>query len=240
MKKLIAAISIATMTLGVGLAASTLNTEMDKVSYAIGYNLGKNFKEQEIDVNQGSLDAGLTAGLNAQKSAMTEKDMKAVMENFQKEMMAKMLKKQDEEAKKNQAESDTYLAKIAKEPGVKMLEKGLYYKVIKTGTGPVPTAKDTVEVNYEGTLNDGKVFDSSYKRGEPATFRIDEVIPGWTKALVHMPVGSTWMLYIAPDLAYGKFAPPTIGPNQALTFKVDLLSIKAEKATKEAVASHKA
>src|SRR6185312_14814170 len=111
--------------------------------------------------------------------------------------------------------SQAYIQKIAAQPGVKQLAPGLYYQVITAGTGRMPGPTDVVTVNYEGTLPDGTVFDSSYKRGQPATFQVNQVIPGWTKALQKMPVGSTWMVYMTPDLAYGVYAPPQIGPNQA-------------------------
>ncbi len=204
---------------------STLNTQTDKVSYTIGYDLGNNFKTQNVAVNQSAFKQGMQAGLNGQKPAMTKKDMHATMVTFQKAMMQKALAKQEAVAKTNLTASKAYLAKISKEQGVKELAPGLYYKVIKKGTGPMPMKADTVVVNYKGTLPNGKVFDSSYKRGKPETLRVDQVIPGWTKTLTHMPQGSTWELYIAPKLAYGKFAPPTIGPNQALTFKVDLIKV---------------
>ena len=119
-----------------------------------------------------------------------------------------------------------FLAKNKQEKGVVTLDSGLQYKIIQEGTGPKPTLTDTVTVDYEGTLQNGKVFDSSYKRGQPATFPVAGVIAGWTQALQLMPVGSTWMLYIPASLAYGKQgAPGAIGPNEMLIFKVHLISI---------------
>ena len=205
-----------------------LSSQMGKVSYSIGYDLGKNFHAQSIDVNTASLEAGLNDGMKGTKSQLSEAEMKSTMQAFQKEMIQKAMAKEKQAAQTNMQASEAYMAKIAKEPGVKKIEEGLYYKVIKQGTGPVPKASDTVTVNYKGMLADGKVFDSSYKRGKPATFKLSQVIPGWTKALEHMPQGSTWEIYIAPKLAYGKFAPPVIGPNQALNFTVDLMKVKAD------------
>jgi FKBP-type peptidyl-prolyl cis-trans isomerase FklB len=204
-----------------------LSSQMGKVSYSIGYDLGKNFHAQSIDVNTATLEAGLNDGIKGAKPQLSETDMQSTRQALQKEMIQKAMTKEKQMAQDNMKASDAYLAKVAKEPGVKMLEKGLYYKVVKQGTGPVPKATDTVTVNYKGMLPDGKGFDSSYKRGKPATFKLDQVIPGWTKALEHMPQGSTWEIYIAPDLGYCKFAPPVIGPNQALTFQVDLMDVKA-------------
>lgn len=212
---------------------TVLKTDKDKLSYTIGYQIGKSFKAQGISIKLSMFRKGLSAGLNGKKPILTEAEMTAVQEKFRKEAMAKMKAKQDKLGVVNAKKSDAFMAKVAKEKGVKMIEKGLYYKVITAGKGKMPTAKDTVVVNYEGTLSDGTVFDSSYKRKEPATFRVDQVIPGWTKALQKMPVGSTWELYIAPNLAYGKFAPPSIGPNQALKFKVELLSIKKQSTEKK-------
>ncbi len=204
-----------------------LSSQMGKVSYSIGYDLGKSFRTQDIQVNAATFQTGLNDGLKGTKPQLSEADMKSTMQAFQKEVIEKAVAKQKQTAQDNTKISAAYVAKVAKEPGVKKLEEGLYYKVIKQGTGPVPKATDTVTVNYKGTLPDGKVFDSSYKRGKPTTFQLNQVIPGWTKALEHMPQGSTWEIYIAPKLAYGKFAPPVIGPNQALTFKVDLIKVKA-------------
>ena len=215
-----------------------LSSQMGKVSYSIGYDLGKNFHAQNIDVNAATLEAGLNDGMKGAKPQLSDAEMKSTMQAFQKEMIQKAMTKEKQMAQDNMKASEAYLAKVAKEPGVKMLEKGLYYKVVKQGTGPVPKAADTVTVNYKGMLPDGKVFDSSYKRGKPATFKLDKVIPGWTKALEHMPQGSTWEIYIAPNLAYGKFAPPVIGPNQALTFQVDLMKIKSAAPVTHAMPAH--
>ena len=153
--------------------------------------------------------------------------MKEIMSSFQKQMMAKSQEKANLTAATNKKASNAYIAKVANMKGVKKITDGLYYKIIKAGKGTIPKATDTVTVNYEGKLVNGTVFDSSYKRGKPAEFKVNQVIPGWTKALEKMPQGSTWMLYIAPDLAYGKFAPPSIGPEQALIFKVELIKVSA-------------
>jgi FKBP-type peptidyl-prolyl cis-trans isomerase FklB len=127
---------------------------------------------------------------------------------------------------KNKTAGDAFLAANKNKPGVVTLPDGLQYKIIKAGNGPKPTANDTVTVNYAGTLINGTEFDSSYKRGQPATFPVNGVIAGWTEALQLMPVGSTWELYIPSELAYGQNgAPPVIGPNETLIFKVELLGI---------------
>ncbi len=127
----------------------------------------------------------------------------------------------------NKQAGDAFLAQNKTKPGVVTLPDGLQYKVITAGTGPKPTANDEVTVNYAGTFISGKEFDSSYKRGEPATFPVSGVIAGWTEALQLMPKGSTWMLYVPSSLAYGEQGmPPVIGPNETLIFKVELLDVK--------------
>lgn len=204
----------------------SLDSDMDKVSYAIGYDIGSNFKSQNINIESAQFEAGFNDGLGGKTPAMTQDQMQATLANFQKQMMQKSMAQQQALAAKNLAASQTYLKQVAAQSGVKELAPGLYYKVITAGTGKIPTAKDMVTVNYEGTLPDGTVFDSSYKRGQPATFQVNQVIPGWSKTLQKMPAGSTWMVYMAPDLAYGAYAPPQIGPNQALTFKIDLISVQ--------------
>jgi FKBP-type peptidyl-prolyl cis-trans isomerase FklB len=208
---------------------SQVNTtpDMAKVSYLIGYQMGKTAKSQGVDLHTDTFSTGLTTGFSGTPSKYSDTDSQTTMEAFQKYMENQMMNKQTQAADQNQQASDAFMAKIAKEPGVIKITDGLYYKVIQEGKGQIPTAKDTVKVNYEGSLINGTVFDSSYKRNSPISFGVNQVISGWTQALQKMPVGSTWMVYIAPDLAYGKFAPPVIGPNQALIFKIELLGVQA-------------
>jgi FKBP-type peptidyl-prolyl cis-trans isomerase FklB len=146
---------------------------------------------------------------------------------MQKQMVKKMQEKFTEVSAKNLLAGQQFLAKNAKETGVVTLPSGLQYKIITPGTGDMPTANDTVTVNYEGKLIDGTVFDSSYKRGQPATFKVGQVIKGWQEALKLMKPGATWMLYIPAELAYGpQGSMGAIGPNETLIFKVDLISVK--------------
>lgn len=208
-----------------------LKTQMDKVSYTIGYQMGHSFKQQNIKASPIVIMEGIEAGMANKKPAMTQAEMQSTMQAFQKEMVSKMMAKQKAAGIANQKTSDVFMAKIAKAKGIHKIENGLYYKVIKAGHGAKPTAKDHVKVDYTGKLTTGHVFDSTKMHGgKPAVFGVSQVIPGWTKALEQMPVGSTWELYIAPKLAYGKFAPPSIGPNQALIFNVSLLGIVTPKA----------
>ncbi len=220
---MIAALVIAGFTVS-GIAAPAMTSQIDKVSYSVGYEIGKGFKTQALPIEGPQFNTGFQTGLSGTTPVMTEAEMQTTLANFQKEMMQEVMAKQQAAAATNLVASQAYLKKISAEAGVQQIEPGLYYKVVKAGNGPMPLATDTVTVNYEGSLINGTVFDSSYQRGQPASFQVSQVIPGWSKVLEQMPVGSTWMIYMSPDLAYGVSAPPQIGPNQALTFKIQLIS----------------
>jgi FKBP-type peptidyl-prolyl cis-trans isomerase FklB len=203
-----------------------LKDARQKASYAIGMDIGANFKRQELDVDAKALAAGLADTL-AGKSQMTEAEQKEVLSEFRTQMMARMETKQKAEGEKNAKDGEAFLASNAKKEGVKTTASGLQYKVIKSGSGKTPTASDTVKVHYHGTLVDGSVFDSSVQRGEPATFPVNQVIPGWTEVLQLMKEGDKWQVYIPGKLAYGERSPsPKIGPNSTLVFDVELLSIE--------------
>jgi FKBP-type peptidyl-prolyl cis-trans isomerase FklB len=205
----------------------TLTTEKDKVSYIIGTEIAKNLKKQGIDIDPEFLFKGLKDAFTDQKLALSDSEIQQVMMAFQQEMMAKQSKKAGELAEKNQKEGEAFLAANKKKDSVITLPSGLQYKVIAEGTGKMPTLNDTVTTNYRGTLIDGTEFDNSYKRGEPATFPVSGVIPGWTEALQHMKVGAKWQLFVPSNLGYGeRGAGETIGPNATLIFEVELLSIK--------------
>jgi FKBP-type peptidyl-prolyl cis-trans isomerase FklB len=212
----------------------TLTTQRDKVSYALGMNialsLGANLKRQGVDINSDVLAQALKDGLNGGKTLMTEEEARTTLMQVQTELQAKQQEKAKQEADNNKKEGDAFLAANKSKPGVITLPSGLQYKIVKEGTGPKPTASDTVVCNYRGTLINGTEFDSSYKRGQPATFPVGGVIKGWTEALQLMPVGSKWDLYIPPDLAYGaRGAGNDIGPNATLIFEVELLSIQPKE-----------
>lgn len=209
----------------------TLTTEKDKLSYAIGMNVGKNLQRQSLDVDPAIILRGLKDTMSGGKTLLTEQEAQAVLTQLQ----AEMRKKQEEKTKlaeeTNKKEGDAFLAANKTKEGVVTLPSGLQYKVIKQGTGPKPTATDSVVCNYRGTLIDGKEFDSSYKRGEPTTFPVNGVIKGWTEALQLMPVGSKWQLFVPAELAYGaRGAGPDIGPDSTLIFEVELMSIQPPKA----------
>ncbi|MBI3753937.1 MAG: FKBP-type peptidyl-prolyl cis-trans isomerase [Deltaproteobacteria bacterium] len=209
---------------------TALKSEKDKVSYSIGLNIGNNFKSQSVDINPDILAKGIKDALSGSKPLMTEKEIQETMTAFQKEMAAKQAERIKVAAEKNKKEGETFLAENKKKEGVKTTASGLQYKVVKSGSGPKPKATDTVTVNYRGTLIDGTEFDSSYKRGEPASFPLNGIIPGWTEALQLMPVGSKWQLFIPSNLAYGeRGAGREIGPDKTLIFEVELLSINSNK-----------
>ncbi len=200
-------------------------TPKQKTSYAIGLDIASTLKRQEIELDAKSLATGISDGLTG-KPALTAEEQKAVLLDLQKTLMAKATETQKAAGEKNQKAGEAFLAANAKKDGVKTTASGLQYKVIKSGTGPSPKATDTVKVHYQGTLVDGTVFDSSIERGEPATFPVKGVIPGWTEALQLMKVGDKWQLFIPAKLAYGEDGPDPIGPNSSLIFDVELLSIE--------------
>lgn len=211
-----------------------LKDQKEKVSYAIGVDIGTNMKKQMVEVDPDLLARGLKDVFAGNKTLLTEEEVRAVLSSYQQEMRAKQAEAAKKAGEKNKLEGDTFLAGNKTKEGVLTLESGLQYKVLKQGDGPKPTADDTVECQYRGTLIDGTEFDSSYKRNQPATFPVKGVIKGWTEALQLMPVGSKWQLFLPANLAYGdRGAGPTIGPNATLIFEVELLAIK-EKAKAKA------
>jgi FKBP-type peptidyl-prolyl cis-trans isomerase FklB len=208
-------------------ADSSLKTQKDKASYTIGAQIGTDMKKQGVDIDPEVLAKGIKDGFRGSKMLLTEQEMKESIVGLQQQMAAKQAERMRVQGDKNKQEGATFLVENAKKEGVKVTQSGLQYKAIKEGTGKMPKAEDTVTVNYAGTLIDGTEFDSSYKRGEPATFAVKGVIKGWTEALQLMKVGSKWNLYIPSHLAYGEQgAGRVIGPNATLIFEVELLGIK--------------
>lgn len=198
-----------------------LETPAQQASYAIGYEQGGRFANPDIPFDLKALLAGFQDGLNGAKPKLTDEQVNAAMQAFQMLVQAEMTKKAEEDAKAG----EKFLAENAKKEGVKTTESGLQYQVVKAGTGAVPTLTDRVVCNYRGTLVNGKQFDSSYDRGEPATFGVNQVIPGWTEALQMMKVGAKWNLFIPAKLAYGDRSVGGIPPNSVLVFDIELLDI---------------
>jgi FKBP-type peptidyl-prolyl cis-trans isomerase FklB len=215
-----------------------LKDQKDKVSYSIGLNIGLNLNRQNVQINPDAVTAGIKDAI-AGKPQLTTDQVKEVMTAFEKDME----QKQKAAGEKNAAEGTKFLEENKKKEGVKTTASGLQYKAIKEGSGPQPKATDTVTVNYRGTTISGTEFDSSYKRGQPATFPLNGVIKGWTEALQLMKVGSKYQLFLPPSLAYGeRGVGPDISPNSTLIFEVELLDVKppAASASPAAPASPKA
>jgi FKBP-type peptidyl-prolyl cis-trans isomerase len=216
-------------------AAVPLKTRKEKFSYALGMNIGTNLgntlKKQSVEVDWNLVSQGLKdATTTGAKTRLTEDEAKAVLTEVQNEARKEQQEKMQEAAAKNKTEGEAFLAANKAKDGVVTLPSGLQYKILTAGTGPKPTASDSVVCNYRGTLINGTEFDSSYKRGQSATFGVGQVIKGWTEALQLMPVGSKWQVVIPSSLAYGdRGAGAEIGPNATLIFEVELLSIQ-EKA----------
>jgi len=212
--------------------AVALTTQKQKASYALGMKIGGDLKRQGVGA---SVDSALTArglkdALAGGKTLLTEDEEKAALTQLQTEVRGKMEAKAHEAGAAARKVGEDFLAANKSKEGVVTLPSGLQYKILTAGTGPKPTATDTVTCNYRGTLINGKEFDSSYKGGKPVSFQVGGVIRGWTEALQLMPVGSKWQLFIPADLAYGdRGAGSDIGPGDTLIFEVELLSIGEQK-----------
>jgi FKBP-type peptidyl-prolyl cis-trans isomerase FklB len=229
MRLLIITISVFSLaSLSFGQDKPQLKDLKDKVSYGVGLSVGSNFKKQGQELNPDALLAGVKDALSGKTPALTENELKETMEAWSKQMEDK----QKVVGEKNAADATKFLAENKKKDGVKTTASGLQYKVMKDGAGAQPKETDTVTVNYRGTLINGTEFDSSYKRGQPATFPVNGVIKGWTEALQLMKLGSKYQLFIPADLAYGARAVgPDITPNSALIFEVELLEVKPAAAS---------
>ena len=230
MKQLLAAAVCAALAMsGIALAADApeLKSEREKLSYSVGMDIGANLKRQSVDVDPELLTKGFRDSYTGGKTLLTEEESRQAIQNFQKQMMAKQAEAAKQMAEKNKAEGEKFLAENGKKDGVKTTASGLQYKVIREGAGKSPTADNTVEVHYKGTLIDGKEFDSSYTRNQTATFPVSGVIPGWTEGLQLMKEGGKYMLFVPSNLAYGeRGAGRDIGPNATLIFEVELISVQ--------------
>ncbi len=201
----------------------------DKLSYAIGFDIGKTLQSQDIAIQVTMLQKGLQDAISNQKGLLSSEEARTIIVEFQKEQRAKFQQKRDQRGDVNKEEGKRFLAQNKKQPGVITLDSGLQYKVLVPGkdSAKKPQRKDTVTTHYRGTLLDGTEFDSSYSRGKPATFPVQGVIPGWTEALQLMPVGAKWQLFIPADLAYGeRGAGQKIGSHATLIFELELLSVQ--------------
>jgi FKBP-type peptidyl-prolyl cis-trans isomerase FklB len=224
-------VSIVVAAAGVAASAETeLKTLRDKSSYSIGLTIGRNLKAQGFNLDIEKLAAGIADGL-AGKQQLTDEDIQNTMEAFEKAHTENQIARLKVAAEKNKKEGEAFLAENKTKQGVVTTKSGLQYQILKQGKGEKPGKSDTVTTHYRGTLLDGTEFDSSHKRGEPASFPVDGVIAGWTEALQLMPVGSKWRLFVPAELAYGpQGAGPAIGPNSTLVFEVELLGVGEPKA----------
>jgi FKBP-type peptidyl-prolyl cis-trans isomerase FklB len=211
--------------------AALLKTKKDKFSYALGMNVGANLgtslRKQSVEFDPNLVAQGLRTSLANGKTLMTQEEAQALLKEVQTDMMKKQQEKMQAAGEANKKEGEAFLAANKGKEGVVTLPSGLQYKILKAGNGPKPAATDSVVCNYRGTLINGTEFDSSYKRGQPATFPVNGVIKGWTEALQLMPVGSKWQLFIPSSLAYAeRGAGADIGPDATLIFEVELMSIQ--------------
>jgi FKBP-type peptidyl-prolyl cis-trans isomerase len=209
-------------------AAATPATMEEKASYAIGFNLGRTLRNDEIPATIEQIAQGLRDGFAEAEPKITEADMAAAMKELQQQAQASAQERLTASGAKNREEGAAFLASNTDRAGVVTLPSGLQYEVLTTGTGPKPGPKDVVRVHYRGTTLDGLEFDSSYERGQPAVFPLDRVISGWTEGLQLMTVGSKWKLFVPSALAYGSSTPPgaKFGPDSVLVFEVELLAIE--------------
>jgi FKBP-type peptidyl-prolyl cis-trans isomerase FklB len=225
---------VLSIVIGVALLAGQVNaeekkplqTDREKQSYSMGADIGSRIKSQGIEVDVDVFAKGMKDALAGNSLLMTDDEIRESLMALQKELMEKQTERARAVGEKNQKEGEAFLAENKKKEGVVTLPSGLQYKVIKEGEGKSPGPSDTVVVNYRGTLIDGTEFDSSFKRGEPATFPLNHVIPGWTEALQLMKEGGKMEVFVPADLAYGEQTTGIIGPNSTLIFEVELISVK--------------
>lgn len=223
--------------------ASTVNIseqspEMDKISYILGHDAGRNLKEMDGEINPKIIATALSEGFEGKESKFTDEQARAIFEEYQKRKEADAVKELETKAATNKEAGAKFLEENKAKEGVKTTPSGLQYKVITEGTGAKPKATDVVVAHYEGKTIDGKVFDSSYERSEPAQFDLGHMIPGFTEGVQLMPAGSKYEFYLPSELGYGETgAPPVIEPNSTLIFTVELLD---EASAKKAAADSQA
>ena len=228
MKKAIFIIIAICLTAGSAWALdpNTLKTDMEKISYMLGHNLGQNMKQDNVEIDVAAFFEGVKAGMAGTELGLKPEETKRLIEAFRKKAMEQAQKMAQELAEKNLAEGKKFREEFKKKEGVKETKSGLLYRVIKEGAGKSPKPTDTVTTHYTGKLVDGKVFDSSVKRGKPATFPVNGVVPGWQEALPMMKEGGKWEIVLPPSLAYGpQGAGGVIGPNATLFFEIELIKI---------------
>ena len=215
-----------TLLINVSVAENTLKTEKQQQSYALGYNVSSNLKQQGIEVDIDSFSQAIKDVFMSLDQKMSNEDMQKALNDLSESLRNKQAAANVNQGKINELEGLAYMQKNKKDKDVKQTASGLQYKISRLGKGPKPKVTDKVKVHYAGTFIGGKEFDSSYKRGAPATFGLKQVIAGWTEVLQLMPVGSKFQVTIPGNLAYGVNAPSSIGPNRTLLFDIELLAIE--------------
>ncbi|MFC3285660.1 FKBP-type peptidyl-prolyl cis-trans isomerase [Litchfieldella rifensis] len=224
MKTLVTATALSLLA-AAPLALAAPESDEEKLSYSLGVTLGQSLAEDVTDLDLEAFTQAIEDVYAGNELAMSEEEMAEALTRFQQQAMAERQAQAEEQAAANREAGEAFLADNAAKDEVEVTDSGLQYKVLAEGDGASPSAESQVEVHYEGSLLDGTVFDSSYERGEPVSFRVNQVIEGWQEALQLMSVGDTWMLYIPSELAYGPRGQGPIGPNETLTFKVELLDV---------------
>lgn len=224
-RKWLALLGVMLLTAACAQEPTELKTEKDKVNYGIGVSVGRNFKQQNMDVDVDLVVKGLRDELEGKQLLMSQDELRKTMLAYQNDLRRKQRQERLKAGMENKQEGEAFLAENQKKEGVVTLPSGLQYKILKAGDGRKPAAEDTVEVIYRGTFINGKEFDSSGP--EPKTFKVNQVIAGWREALQLMPVGSKWQLFVHPRLAYGEQGlGHAIMPNSTLIFEVELVGIK--------------
>ncbi|QEA38488.1 FKBP-type peptidyl-prolyl cis-trans isomerase [Pistricoccus aurantiacus] len=231
MKRLVCVAVLGTFLSAAPWVLAAPESDQEKLGYSLGVTLGQSLKQDVADLNLDSFTQAIKDVYAGDDLAMSEEEMAATLQQFQQQAMEEQRAKSEEEAAANLAAGEKFLAENADKEDVKVTDSGLQYKVLEEGEGESPNEDSTVEVHYEGKLLDDTVFDSSYQRGEPVSFRVGQVIEGWQEALKMMKPGATWMIYIPAELGYGAQGQGPIGPNETLIFKVELLDVDADDAS---------
>ncbi|WP_104202995.1 FKBP-type peptidyl-prolyl cis-trans isomerase [Billgrantia saliphila] len=225
MKTLLTFASVAALLAAAPVALAAPETEDERLSYSLGIAYGQSIAQEYSDLDVDAFADAIRDIIEGNEPAMDADEMAETLSRFQQEALAARQAEAEELAEQNHAEGEAYLEENAQREEVTTTDSGLQYEVLESGDGESPEPTSHVEVHYEGTLVDGTVFDSSFERGQPLSFRVDQVIEGWQEALQMMSVGDTWMLYIPPELGYGAQGQGPIGPNETLIFRVELLDV---------------
>lgn len=208
-------------------SAQELSTDQDKLSYALGYQIGTDFKFRNVDVNLETLIQALRDAMNESGPQVPEEEMAALLQAMQEEMQAEQIEKFKEIAEENKRKSEEFLAGNRSKTNVVELPSGVQYRIIDEGAGDRPTLESEVIVHYRSSTMNGLEFDSSFARGEPVTFKVNQVLKGWQEVLPLMKPGALWQVFVPPEMAYGLRGQRPVGPNEALVFDINLVEVKS-------------